>query len=135
MIGMDLEALFRLMTLYEMMIVMKLILLFVIHVYLKKMFRSEIARASRALLIPNEQSMINCISYEGDRNSKWDLRMDFNAFIILCRMLEVYCRLSSDGHVSVKEKVCIFFRVLTKNKSYRDLHIRFITFTLFLKQS
>ncbi|XP_074558495.1 protein ANTAGONIST OF LIKE HETEROCHROMATIN PROTEIN 1-like [Curcuma longa] len=61
----------------------------------------------------------------GDRNCIWELRMNVNAFAILCELLKVKGGLTEEGRVSIAEQIIIFLIILGHHKKNRSLQVRF----------
>ncbi|MED6133416.1 hypothetical protein PIB30_116666 [Stylosanthes scabra] len=62
---------------------------------------------------------------EGDRNCVWELRMNTNAFVNLCELLQTRGGLVEDGRVSLPEQVATFLIILAHRKKNRTLQVRF----------
>ncbi|CAN6688269.1 unnamed protein product [Malus baccata var. baccata] len=69
---------------------------------------------------------INRITQLSDTNCLWELRMDRNAFAVLCDLLQTRCWLVDDGHVTIEEQVATFVNILAHHNKNRSMQVRFI---------
>ena len=68
---------------------------------------------------------IQRITCESDIVCIIDLRMDRNAFAILCELLRTRGGLLEDGYVTIEEQVAIFVNILANHTKNRCLQVRF----------
>ena len=68
---------------------------------------------------------IQCITRESDTNCVWELRMDRNAFAILCDLLKNRGGLLDDGNVTIEEQVTTFINILAHHNENRIIQDRF----------
>ncbi|XP_068340312.1 uncharacterized protein [Pyrus communis] len=69
---------------------------------------------------------INRITRLSDTNCLWELRMDRNAFAVLCDLLQTRGGLVDDGHVTIEEQVATFVNILAHHNKNRSMQVRFI---------
>ena len=65
------------------------------------------------------------ITRECDENCINELRMDRNAFALLCNLLQTRGGLVYDGLVTIEEQVAIFLNILAHHKKNRCIQVRF----------
>ncbi|KAJ9565715.1 LOW QUALITY PROTEIN: hypothetical protein OSB04_001681 [Centaurea solstitialis] len=68
---------------------------------------------------------IQRITWESDIVCINVLRMDMNAFAILCELLKTRSGLLEDGEVTIKEQVVVFVNILAHHTKNRCLQVRF----------
>ena len=68
---------------------------------------------------------IQRITRESDTNCVWELRMDRNAFAILCDLLKNRGGLLDDGNVTIEEQVATFINILAHPNKNRSIQVRF----------
>ncbi|RXH83422.1 hypothetical protein DVH24_005675 [Malus domestica] len=66
---------------------------------------------------------INCITRLSDTNCLWELRMDKNAFAVLCDLPQTRGGLVDDGHVTIEEQVATFANILAHHNKNRPMQI------------
>ena len=71
---------------------------------------------------------INRITRLSDTNCLWELRMDRNAFAVLCDLLQTRGGLVDDGHVTIEEQVATFVNILAHHNKNRSMQVRFFRF-------
>ncbi|KAB2617675.1 hypothetical protein D8674_013544 [Pyrus ussuriensis x Pyrus communis] len=69
---------------------------------------------------------INRITRLSDTNCLWELRMDRNAFAVLCDLLQTHGGLVDDGHVTIEEQVATFVNILAQHNKNRSMQVRFV---------
>ena len=75
--------------------------------------------------VPLRRDALERIIGVGDRNCIWELRMNLNAFAILCELLQVQGGLTEDGRVSIAEQIVTFLIILGHHKKNRSIQVRF----------
>ena len=68
---------------------------------------------------------IQRITRASDTNCIWELRMDRNAFAMLCELLKTRGGLLDDGNVTVEEQVATFVHILAHHVKNRSIQVRF----------
>lgn len=68
---------------------------------------------------------IQRITRESDVNCINELRMDRNAFAILCDLLKTRGGLLDDGNMTIEEQVAIFINILAHHTKNRTIQVRF----------
>ncbi|XP_068329696.1 protein ANTAGONIST OF LIKE HETEROCHROMATIN PROTEIN 1-like [Pyrus communis] len=68
---------------------------------------------------------INRITRLSDTNCLWELRMDRNAFAVLCDLLQTRGGLVDDGQVTIEEQVATFVNILAHHNKNRSMQVRF----------
>ncbi|KAL5744400.1 hypothetical protein ACOSQ2_027516 [Xanthoceras sorbifolium] len=68
---------------------------------------------------------IQRITRVSDTNCIWELRMDRNAFAMLCELLKIRGGLLDDGNVTIEEQVAIFVNILAHHNKNRSIQVRF----------
>ncbi|KAI3708867.1 hypothetical protein L2E82_38396 [Cichorium intybus] len=70
-------------------------------------------------------TVIQRITRASDINCIKELRMDRNAFAVLCQLLQTRGGLLDDGFVSIEEQVAIFLNILAHHTKNRSIQVRF----------
>ncbi|KAK2646475.1 hypothetical protein Ddye_021670, partial [Dipteronia dyeriana] len=65
-----------------------------------------------------EIQRITCVS---DTDCIWELRMDRNAFAMLCELLKTRGGLLDDGNVTIEKQVATFVNILAHHTKYRSV--------------
>ena len=68
---------------------------------------------------------IQRITRESDVNCINELRMDRNAFAMLCNLLKTRGGLLDDGNMTIDEQVAIFINILAHHTKNRTIQVRF----------
>ncbi|XP_074592460.1 uncharacterized protein LOC141848319 [Curcuma longa] len=104
-----------------------LIVLITMFVYTKKRIsrNNSLTLSQRINSVSLRRDALERIIGVGDRNCIWELRMNVNAFAILCELLKVKGGLTEDGRVSIAEQIIIFLIILGHHKKNRSLQVRF----------
>ena len=68
---------------------------------------------------------IQRITRESDVNCINELRMDRNAFAMLCDLLKTRGGLLDDGNMAIEEQVAIFISILAHHSKNRTFQVRF----------
>ncbi|XP_074592480.1 uncharacterized protein LOC141848346 [Curcuma longa] len=104
-----------------------LIVLITMFVYTKKRIsrNNSLTLSQRINSVSLRRDALERIIGVGDRNCIWELRMNVNAFVILCELLKVKGGLTEDGRVSIAEQIIIFLIILGHHKKNRSLQVRF----------
>ena len=68
---------------------------------------------------------IQRITHASDTNCIWELRMDRNAFAMLCELLKTRGGLLDDGNVTIEEQVATFVHILAHHVKNRNIQVRF----------
>ncbi|KAK2659606.1 hypothetical protein Ddye_006139 [Dipteronia dyeriana] len=100
-----------------------------LHVYLFEYERMRFERRNLGQMtfcrLQIRSTEIQRITRVSDTNCIWELRMDRNAFVMLCALLKTLGGLLDDGNVTIEEQVATFVNILAHHTKNRSVQVRF----------